>query len=115
MAIIRNVNDKNYDLPFRKRLTWDDSPLFFPPGYEKYFLVIYFVTLPYIAGILFVLFYIAHGDFKLLKYVIEKYAYIYLWCVGYEILAAFMLLYLIKISYEGIRQKRRYPRRFRRP
>ena len=39
-----------------------EIPLFFPEGFEKIFLFIYIISLPYIMGLLFLFFYIAEAD-----------------------------------------------------
>ena len=49
----------------QKEVDLAETPLFFPEGFEKIFLAIYFVTLPYIAGLLFLFFYVAEGDIDL--------------------------------------------------
>jgi hypothetical protein len=41
------------------------TPLFFPEGFEKVFLAIYVIVLPYIAGLLFLFFYIADAKTEL--------------------------------------------------
>mgnify|MGYP000455822840 CR=1 FL=1 len=40
----------------QKEVNLAETPLFFPEGYEKIFLAIYFVTLPYLAGLSFLFF-----------------------------------------------------------
>jgi hypothetical protein len=58
----REARIKNKEASFTKqKVSFDDTPLFFPEGFEKLFLAIYFVTLPYVAGLLFLFFYVAEG------------------------------------------------------
>jgi hypothetical protein len=73
-------------------------PLFFPEGFEMIFLAIYFVTLPYIAGVLFIFIYIAGGKIDLFISVYEKEVFILTWAIGYEIIAGLALLWMIKLS-----------------
>lgn len=74
------------------------TPLFFPEGFEMIFLGIYFAILPYIAGILFLFFYVSEGSADLFSSVYENSFFALTWTIGYEILAALLLLYLVKMS-----------------
>ena len=75
-----------------------DTPLFFPKGFEKLFLGIYFVSLPYIAGLLFQFFYIADGKTELFLSLNEQSSFILTWVIGYEIIATIILLYIVKMA-----------------
>jgi hypothetical protein len=72
--------------------------LFFPPGKEMLFLGIYFAILPYITGLLFLFFYVSEGKPAVLgSIVVSTDANFFLiWSIGYEILAAIILLWIIK-------------------
>jgi len=74
------------------------TPLFFPEGFEMIFLAIYFAILPYIAGILFLFFYVAESSPDLFSSVYESSFFMLTWAMGYEILAALLLLYIVKMS-----------------
>jgi len=74
------------------------TPLFFPEGFEMIFLGIYFAILPYIAGILFFFFYVAEGSADLFSSIYEQSFFVLTWSMGYEILAALFLLYIVKMS-----------------
>ncbi|RUM73902.1 MAG: hypothetical protein DSZ10_02535 [Sulfurovum sp.] len=113
----REARIKNKESSFaQKRVTFDDTPLFFPEGFEKLFLLIYFITLPYIAGLLFLFFYVADGKKKLFLSVNSDTPFMAIWAIGYEILAVLILLWIVKsaiaYSYES-RQRGSTP--FRRP
>jgi hypothetical protein len=82
----------------QKEVDLRETPLFFPEGYEKIFLAIYFVTLPYIAGLLFLFFYVAKGSFELFMSLNEKQVFILTWAIGYEIIAALVMLWMVKMS-----------------
>ncbi len=79
-----------------KVVTFDDTPLFFPEGFEKIFLAIYFVLLPYIAGLLFLFFYVSNGKVEVFSSLSQESSFILTWAVGYEILAVLALLYIAK-------------------
>ncbi len=74
------------------------TPLFFPEGFEMIFLGIYFIILPYIAGILFLFFYVAESSPDLFSSIYEDSFFMLTWTIGYEILAALILLYIVKMS-----------------
>jgi len=73
-----------------------ETPLFFPAGFEKIFLAIYFISLPYILGLLFLFFYISEGKFKVFIAVNEDSPFMMTWAIGYEILATLIILWIIK-------------------
>ena len=70
--------------------------LFFPPGKEMLFLGIYFVTLPYIAGLLFIFFYISDANAKTFGDISVDSNFFLVWALGYEILASIIILWIIK-------------------
>ena len=110
---IRNESDKFS----QQKITFDDTPLFFPPGMEKLFLLIYFVTLPYIAGLLFLFFYVGEGKTELFLSLNEESSFILTWAIGYEIIAALVLLYIVKmaISFSVENSRKGAKKNFQRP
>ena len=105
----KKFTQKNVDLA--------ETPLFFPEGFEKIFLAIYFVSLPYIAGLMFLFFYIAEGKVELFLSLNEEQAFMLTWAIGYEIIAALILLWIVKMSI-GFANESRKPgiqKQFRRP
>lgn len=93
------------------------TPLFFPEGFEKIFIAVYFVTLPYIAGLLFLFFYVAEGSVELFLSLNEEQAFMLTWAIGYEIIAALIMLWIVKMSI-GFANESRKPgvqKQFRRP
>lgn len=64
----------------------------FPKGYEKIFLVLYTILVPYVLGLLFFLFSIGTGIF----YILSSIPYLITWLVGYEVLSVLILLYILK-------------------
>ena len=106
---------------FSKEVDLQKTPiLFFPPGKEMLFLGIYFAILPYITGLLFMFFVVAKGNPALFTSLKATDSFIMVWAIGYEILAAIIILWIIKnaIAYslkasraEGSRSRRRRKRR----
>lgn len=105
----KKFSQKNVDLA--------ESPLFFPEGYEKIFLTIYFITLPYISGLFFLFFYVAGRSPKLFLSLHEKQAFILTWAIGYEIIAALIMLWIVKMSLGFVNESRKpgIQKQFRRP
>ena len=105
----KKFSQKNVDLA--------ETPLFFPEGFEKIFLAIYFVTLPYIAGLLFLFFYIAEGKPEVFSSLYDDSYFILTWAIGYEIIATLILLWVVKMAL-GFANESRKPgvkKQFRRP
>ena len=100
----------------QKEVDLAETPLFFPEGYEKIFLAIYFVTLPYIAGLMFLFFYVAEGSPDLFLSLNEESSFMLTWVIGYEIIAALIMLWIIKMAL-GFANASRQPsaKQFRRP
>jgi len=80
----------------KQEITLQDTPLFFPEGFENIFLAIYFVSLPYVLGLLFLFFYIADGKFDVFVSVNKESPFIMTWAMGYEILATLIILWIVK-------------------
>ncbi|HHD78578.1 MAG TPA: hypothetical protein ENK90_03285 [Epsilonproteobacteria bacterium] len=110
---LKNESDKFS----QQQITFEDTPLLFPAGLEKLFLLIYFVTLPYIAGLMFLFFYVGEGRTELFLSLNEDSSFILTWAIGYEILAGLILLYIVKLAISfSINNSRRGARKnFRRP
>ncbi|WP_295418232.1 hypothetical protein [Sulfurovum sp.] len=98
-----------------KEVTFDDAPLFFPEGFEKIFLVIYFISLPYIAGLLFLFFYVAEGKKELFLSLNEESSFILTWAIGYEILATLAILYIVKSAISFSKNLHNRNKKFQRP
>ena len=75
------------------------TPLYFPEGFEKIFLAMYFILLPYITGLLFLFFFISKGKYEIFLSLNQDYFFILTWAIGYEILAILILLYIIKSAF----------------
>jgi len=75
-----------------------DTPLFLPDGYENIFIALYFLSLPYIAGLMFQFFYVCGMKVDIFLALYEQSSSILIWVIGYEILATLILLYIVKLS-----------------
>jgi len=82
----------------RKNVELTQTPLFFPEGFEKLFLAIYFVTLPYIAGLFFLFFYVSKGSLETFSSLNQDQSFILTWAIGYEIIASLVLLWIFKMG-----------------
>lgn len=113
----REKRIKNKSSKFSQReVDLSETPLFFPEGYEKLFIAIYFVSLPYIAGLMFQFFYIAEGKKELFLSLNEQASFILTWAIGYEIIASIILLYIVKMAISFANENRKSGvREFRRP
>jgi len=101
-----------------KKIELKNAETFFPKGYEKIFLALYILLLPYFAGIIFLFFYVAGGNVDIFYSVFDKQNHILTWCIGYEILAVLTLIYLVKNAViSSLRPKRGFAvgAAFRRP
>ena len=100
----------------QKEITFEDTPLFFPRGLEKIFLAIYFITLPYIAGLLFLFFFVGKGKIELFSSLNNESSFLFTWIIGYEIIAILILLYILKSAmtstYKTSNSRHKHIRRF---
>lgn len=62
-----------------------------PDGYEKLFLILYFITIPYAVGLLFLFLFVAGGDFT--SFIgLDIAMFVAVWAIGYEVVAAISLI-----------------------
>ena len=102
------VNPPKLNTNFSKQgVDRQKTPLFFPEGFEMIFLGIYFIILPYIAGILFLFFYVSDGSPELFSYIYEQSFFMLTWLIGYELLTTLLLLYLVKMSLSFANENRK--------
>ncbi|DAB41253.1 MAG TPA: hypothetical protein CFH81_02870 [Sulfurovum sp. UBA12169] len=80
----------------RQEVDLSNTPVFLPEGWEMPLLGIYIIFLPYIAGVLFVFFSVANMDYKTFSSLNDNLFFIMSWLVGYEIIAASILLLIAK-------------------
>ena len=74
------------------------SSILFPDGYEYLMLAIYFITIPYLAGLLFIFFYIGKGDTTVLLSLNDDNSFLITWAIGYEVVASIILLWIAKLG-----------------
>lgn len=110
---LKNESDKFT----QQQITYEDTPLIFPAGFEKLFLLLYFISLPYIAGLMFLFFYVGEGKVELFLSLNEESSFFLTWAIGYEILAGVTLLLIIKeaISFSISNAKKGAKKNFKRP
>ena len=113
---------KNTPVNVPKKFTQQDvdlaqTPLFFPEGFEKIFLLLYFITLPYITGLFFLFFYAAEGSIELFLSLNDNASFLLTWTIGYEIIATLILLYIVKMAVGFVNESRKpsIKKQFRRP
>ena len=95
----RKKKKDNEDVGFmNKKVNLVDSILF-PDGYENFMLAIYFVTVPYITGLLFIFFYIGKGDTAVFLSLNDENSFLITWAIGYEVVAAILLLWIAKLGF----------------
>lgn len=80
----------------QKEVKISDAPLFFIDGLEHIFLLVYFLFLPYLAGLIFLFVYIAESDVEIFTALNGQNSYLLTWTIGYEILAALALMLIMK-------------------
>jgi hypothetical protein len=94
-----------------------DSPLFFPAGLEKVFLAIYSISIPYIVGLMFLYFYVAHAKTETFLALSESSSFFMTWAIGYEMIAVLSILWFVKsaITFSIKASKNKTKQGFRRP
>mgnify|MGYP001813826174 CR=1 FL=1 len=117
---IHRTQTKKFNSPKKftqKEVDLAETPLFFPEGFEKIFLALYFVTLPYIAGLLFLFVYVAEGNIDLFLSLNDEQAFFLTWAIGYEIMAALIMLWIVKMSISFANESRKpgVKKQFQRP
>jgi len=109
---IRNKTDKFS----QKEVELSSTPLFFPEGFEKIFLILYIIFIPYIVGLMFHFFYIADKNIELFLSLYKDSSFILVWLIGYEIVATLTIIYIIKMALSFSKENaKRYGNTFRRP
>ncbi len=111
----KKKHTRSFEKFSQKEVTFNDAPLFFPEGFEKFFLIIYMIAIPYIFGVLFMLFYVSWGNIKLFLSIYEKSIFASTWAIGYEILAVITLLFIFKSAMSFNTGKYNEQKGFRRP
>ena len=109
------IQNKNTNFA-QKNVELSETPLFFPEGFEKVFLVIYMISLPYIIGLLFIFFVIAEAMLERFLVINEDSPFFLTWAIGYEILAGLILLWIIKMAINFTNESRKPGiKQFKRP
>ncbi|WP_345987586.1 hypothetical protein WCX18_10520 [Sulfurimonas sp. HSL1-2] len=71
-----------------------------PEGYERLFLGLYFIIIPYVVGLLFLFIFIAKGNFNSFL-ALDLAMFAAVWAIGYEICAsvALSIIFYMMIKY----------------
>jgi len=89
-----------------KDIVLEKMSYIFPKGYEKTFLLLHTLILPYVAGLLFIFFYIAEANMYLFSSMIDDHSFFLTWCIGYELLMFMFIIGLIMKSLTIMRPKK---------
>ncbi|MEN4052192.1 MULTISPECIES: hypothetical protein [Sulfurimonas] len=68
--------------------------LYIPENWEAAFYVLYGVGVPYLAGAIFLFFFVAGGSYENFK-LLNMNAFLIIWLIGYEIVAIFSLIWIL--------------------
>lgn len=72
--------------------------VFFPEGFENIMMAVYFASIPYIVGTLFIFFYIGKGDYNIFLSLSDDNSFLITWAIGYEVVAVLALLWIGKMA-----------------
>jgi len=67
--------------------------MFAPEGWESIFYTVYFFTIPYVVGAVFLFLFIAGATFENFM-LLEMSSFFIVWAIGYEVIAALSLTYI---------------------
>lgn len=90
-----------------KKIDLKEASIFFPKKYEKLYLLVYFILLPYTVGLLFLFIYIGSGDINFFMEIGEEAFFLWTWAIGYEVLASIAIIYIIKLTISSIKKEKR--------
>jgi cellulose synthase/poly-beta-1,6-N-acetylglucosamine synthase-like glycosyltransferase len=68
--------------------------LYIPENWAGAFYVLYGVGVPYLAGAIFLFFFVAGGSYENFK-LLNMNAFLIVWLIGYEIVAVFALIWIL--------------------
>jgi NAD/NADP transhydrogenase beta subunit len=94
----RNKKQQDEEVDFLNQEVRLDGSIFFPYGYENIMLFIYFITIPYLVGLIFIFFYIGGGDYTVFLSLDNENSFMVTWAIGYEVVAAMILLWIAKLG-----------------
>lgn len=70
-----------------------DDIVFAPEGYEAPFFTLYFISIPYIVGAIFLFLFVAQADFDSFM-MLNMTSFFIVWAIGYEIVGTIALLWI---------------------
>jgi len=65
--------------------------IFMPEGYEKFFIALYILIIPYIMGLIFLFFFVAKTNITNFT-ILDFSTFLIVWAIGYEIVGTIILL-----------------------
>jgi len=68
--------------------------LFIPEQWESFFYILYGIGIPYIVGAVFLFFFVADANYDTFQ-LLNMNAFLIIWLIGYEIVAAFSLVWIL--------------------
>jgi len=90
----KNSTKKKKTTSFGKKEVNFKDYLYVPDGLETLVYTLYFVFIPYIAGVIFLFFTIAGADYSNFK-LLDMSAFFIVWAIGYEIVATLLLISIL--------------------
>lgn len=91
---LQNDDEYDYNETFFSQNVRMSKYMFLPDGWEPVVLFFYLGLLPYATGLLFIYLFIAEGDFDSFLQ-LDLFTIIPVWSIGYETLAALLLLNIV--------------------
>jgi hypothetical protein len=88
--------------------------VFAPEGYESIFYTIYFFTIPYVVGLIFIFLFVAGATYENFM-LLDMKSFFIVWAIGYEVVAAMSLTYIayLYVTYISEESKKKTTRRRR--
>jgi hypothetical protein len=97
----------NYNEPFLSQNIRLSDYVFLPEGMEAFFLLFYFIAIPYSVGLIVIWLFIAGGDLSNFL-VLDIFTIIPVWSIGYEAVAGLIMLNIIFSAIQFNMRRRTY-------
>jgi len=79
--------------------------IYLPEKYEKLFIFIYILTIPYLFGLIFLFFFVAHTNVTNFT-TLDLTTFLIVWAIGYEIVGTLLLLMIFYSAFSFKKQSR---------
>lgn len=93
---------RNNNQSFGSKKVEIEDVIWAPSGYEGFFYFLYFISIPYMVGAIFLFFGVAQADFdSFVK--LNMTAFFIVWAIGYEIVASLLLalIFILFLKHDG--------------